>query len=435
MDRPDIRKQVEQDRVSRLVVRRDPLLFLRDHTAVLLGSDTDADECLLNVVLFQEGSLLFCRQDRGFIHQVLQIRPGESRCRSCDGLQIHVIRQRFVFRMDLQDLLASLHVRTAHRHLTVKSAGTKDRRIQDVHTVRGSHHDDAFILREAVHLDKQLVQGLFALVVAAAHAGASAAPHRIDLIDKDDAGLVLLGFLKQVPDAAGTYTYEHLHKVRSGDREERNSGFACHRAGNQGLTGSGRADQDHALRDPRADAQELARLRQEFHDLRQFFLLLVQARHIRERDLLRVRGEHLRLALAEVHHGRSAALLAVQEHDQEEDHGTGQQDRDKHGKQGAPSGDILYADGHVIAVQQLDRAGRIGHIDRQDLIFSCRDMQGSGGDLLILDHFNLGDLPLLQHGGQFLLRDVAASVEAVTQRKDKEDAQQAHQYIESCTSC
>ncbi len=41
---------------------------------------------------------------------------------------------------------------------------------------------------EAVHLDQHLVQGLFALVVAAAEAGAALAADRVDLVDEDDAG-------------------------------------------------------------------------------------------------------------------------------------------------------------------------------------------------------------------------------------------------------
>jgi hypothetical protein len=40
---------------------------------------------------------------------------------------------------------------------------------------------------------EQLVDGLLALVVAASHAGAALAAHRVNLIDEDDAGGLGLG--------------------------------------------------------------------------------------------------------------------------------------------------------------------------------------------------------------------------------------------------
>ena len=41
---------------------------------------------------------------------------------------------------------------------------------------------------KAIHLRQQLVDGLLALVIAAAHARAALAPHGVNLVDKDDAG-------------------------------------------------------------------------------------------------------------------------------------------------------------------------------------------------------------------------------------------------------
>ena len=76
---------------------------------------------------------------------------------------------------------------------------------------------------EPVHLDEELVQGLLALVVAAAHAGAAMAADGVDLVHEDDAGGVLLRLLEQVADAARADADEHLDEVRAGDREERHA--------------------------------------------------------------------------------------------------------------------------------------------------------------------------------------------------------------------
>ena len=48
--------------------------------------------------------------------------------------------------MDLQDLQASPYIRASHMNLPVKASRPEDRRIQDIDTVGGSHHDDALIL-------------------------------------------------------------------------------------------------------------------------------------------------------------------------------------------------------------------------------------------------------------------------------------------------
>ena len=66
---------------------------------------------------------------------------------------------------------------------------------------------------EAVHLDEQLVQRLLALVVAAAEAGAAMAADRVDFVDEDDAGRVLLGLLEHVAHARSADADEHLDEV------------------------------------------------------------------------------------------------------------------------------------------------------------------------------------------------------------------------------
>src|SRR6202043_2137696 len=106
--------------------------------------------------------------------------------------------------------------------------------------VGGGDQDDALIRLEAVHLDEQLVQGLLALVVAAAETGPAMPADRVDLVDEDDAGRVLLALLEHVAYPAGADADEHLDEVRARDGEERHVGFAGDGAGEQGLAGAGR---------------------------------------------------------------------------------------------------------------------------------------------------------------------------------------------------
>ena len=143
--------------------------------------------------------------------------------------------------------------------LAVEAARPQQRRVEDVRAVGGGDEDDVVLHLEAVHLDEQLVQRLLALVVAAAHAGAAVAADGVDLVHEDDARRVLLRLLEQVADAAGADADEHLDEVRARDREERHAGLARDRAREQRLTGAGRAVEQHALGDPRAERLELLR--------------------------------------------------------------------------------------------------------------------------------------------------------------------------------
>src|SRR5215469_2827035 len=98
------------------------------------------------------------------------------------------------------------------------------------------------------------------------------AADRVDFVDEDDAGSVLLALFEEVADTAGAHADEHLDKVRARDREERHVGLTGHGPGEQGLAGSWRSDEQHALRNASAELLELLRLAQILDDLLQLFL-------------------------------------------------------------------------------------------------------------------------------------------------------------------
>ena len=60
--------------------------------------------------------------------------------------------------------------------------------IEHIRSVGGGDDDDVRRAVETIHLDQNLVERLFALVVATAEPGAALAADRVDLVDKDDAG-------------------------------------------------------------------------------------------------------------------------------------------------------------------------------------------------------------------------------------------------------
>src|SRR5690606_2017508 len=192
-------------------------------------------------------------------------------------------------------------------------------RVEHVGTVRRGDEDDPLVALEAVHLDEQLVQRLLALVMTAAEPGATVPAHRVDLVDEDDAGRVLLALLEEVAHAAGADAHEHLDEVGAADGEERNVGLARDGAREQRLAGPRRPHEQDALRDAASELLELLGLAEELDDLLEFVLRLVDAGDVLEGDLLLRAGRQLRLALAERQRLVAAALHLTHEEDPEPD--------------------------------------------------------------------------------------------------------------------
>src|SRR5688500_9892700 len=143
---------------------------------------------------------------------------------------------------------------------------------------------------------------------------------RVDLVDEDDAGGVLLALLEQIAHARRADADEHLDEIGAADREERDVGFAGHGARQERLSRSGGAHEEHALRDASAQFLELLRLAEETNDLLKLILGLVDARDILERDLLLGARRQLRLALAERQRLVAAALHLAHPEQEEPDH-------------------------------------------------------------------------------------------------------------------
>ena len=284
-------------------------------------------------------------------------------------LRFDVGRQRHLAHMHFQDLLAADHVRVGHHDLAVEAARTQQRRIEHVRPVGGGDQDDAFIGLEAVHLDEQLVQRLLALVVAAAEAGAAMAADRVDFVDEDDAGRVLLRLLEHVAHAARADADEHFDEVGARDGEERHVGLAGDGAGEQRLAGAGRADQQHAARNAAAEPLEFLRVAQEFDDLLQILLGLVDAGDILEGDAAMRLGQQLGPRFAEAERLAARALHLPRQEDPHADERNDRQTVDQQGQQ--PAIAVRRRPGvdrHAVLDQLLHERGVVRRIGREGLV-------------------------------------------------------------------
>ena len=302
VDRVVVGQSVHHDGVARLVIRRQAALMLRNDAAVLLGPGDDLDDGLIEQRHVDRGQVAPTGEQRRLVEQVLQIRAGEARRAPGDLREVDVLGEGLVARVDGEDLLAALDIRQADIDLPVKAARAQERGVEDVDAVRRGEDDNALVRGEAVHLDEQLVERLLALVVAAAEAAAALAADGVDLVDEDDGRSVLLGLREEVAHAARADADVHLHKVGAGDGEELHPGLTGHGTREQRFARAGRADEQDALWDVRAEAEILLRIAQELHDLLQLLLLLVRARDVAERSLSIALAGRLDAGLAEAGH-------------------------------------------------------------------------------------------------------------------------------------
>lgn len=412
------------DGVTGLVIGGQLLLLLRHGHGLALGAHHDLVLGVLELAMGDHALTAAGCQQRRLVDEVHQVRARETGRAAGEDLEIDIRRHRHLADMDAQDLLAAGDVRVRNDDLAVEAARTQQRGVEHVGTVGRGDDDDALVRLEAVHLHQELVQRLLALVIAAAEAGAAMAADRVDLVDEDDAGRVLLGLFEHIADAAGANADEHLDEVGARDREERHIGLACDGARSERLTGTGRADEQDAARDAPAQPLELLGIAQELDDLLQVLLGLVDARDILEGDAAMRFGQELGLGLAEAHRPAGTVLhLAGHEDPQADEDDEGQRvDQQRHEPRRAfrrSLGRDLHALlGH--GLQQVRIAiGRIGHEAATiregagNLLAGDDDVRHASG-LGLVDQLAIGDFI----GAGPLARALEQSDERQDQQKD-----------------
>ena len=135
----------------------------------------------------------------------------------------------------------------------------------------------------------------------------------VELVDEDDRRRVLARLAEQPPDARGAEAREHLDERGGRLREELGAGLVRDGLGQQRLAGAGRAVQQHAGGDARAEVAEALGVAQELDDLAQLVLGLVDAGDVLPAD----RGLHLGLDLHGLRAGHHLQRPPEEERDDE----------------------------------------------------------------------------------------------------------------------
>ena len=283
-----------------------PLLLAHDAVLLLLADQNllDGFEEVLLVDIF---ALVLDCVDGSFVDHVGEVGAHCSAGRQRDLFQIHGLVHADVLGVYFQNFDSALEVGSVHDDPSVKAAGTKQRLIQDLRPVGRADDQDTLGRLKSVHLGEQLVQGLFSLLVAAAVLGIAAPADGVDLVDKNDAGRVLVGLLEEVTHTGSAYAYVQFDKVGSRQGEEGHVRFSCYGLGEQCFARSGRTDQERPLGELGADLDVLAGIVQEIDNFLQRFLGFILARDILECDACILLHIFLGRALSDAAHEAAAA--------------------------------------------------------------------------------------------------------------------------------
>ena len=207
--------------MTRFVVGSVAFLFLADNHAAPLGAHHDLVLGQFKVMHVDFFLVVARREKRRLVNQVFQVGASKPRSGTGQHADIDVGRDGHFAQMHLQDAFAPLYVRPRHHHSSVETAGAKQGRVQNVRAVSGGDKNDAFVGLKTVHLNEQLVEGLLALVVAAAKTGAAMASDSVDFIDEDDARSVFFTLNKQIAHPGGADADKHFDEVRPPDPKDR----------------------------------------------------------------------------------------------------------------------------------------------------------------------------------------------------------------------
>ena len=149
--------------------------------------------------------------------------------------------------MDLENLEPLRFVGLRDFNLPVQPSVTEEGRIENVGTVRRHDHLDLALFLEAVHLIEQLHEGPLNLTVGTGTLGETTSADGIDLVHKDDAGLMVLGEAKHLPDDAGGLADVLVDDGGRHDLEEGAVNVGGQGTGQEGLAGAGRSVQEDTL--------------------------------------------------------------------------------------------------------------------------------------------------------------------------------------------
>ena len=181
----DARQQPGGQRMAGLVVGRhlflaagEQFLALRPHQHLVAG--------VVEVGGIDRVFVVASGPECGLVDQVADVGAGEADGAVGLSFQGDIRGERNISRVHLEEREAGLLVGPVDGDVAVEAARPQEGGVEHVGAVCGGEDDHRLRRTEAVHLAEDLVECLFAFVVAAAEPGAANTADGVDLVDEED---------------------------------------------------------------------------------------------------------------------------------------------------------------------------------------------------------------------------------------------------------
>ena len=163
------------------------LLVGSHHLSLLLQTAYNTVYCIEEILFAHSLLVVACSNEGCLVTNVGNICTRETWSLACQEINIYSFVNLDRFEMYQEDSLTFVQTREIYVNFAVETSGTEQGAVEHVYTVGSCKDDDTTVGAETIHLCKESVQGVLALIITT-HGWVLAAgtAYSINLIDKDD---------------------------------------------------------------------------------------------------------------------------------------------------------------------------------------------------------------------------------------------------------
>ena len=151
--------------MSCLVVGNGLLLCGSNYSSLTLESSYDPVDRIEEILPVNLLLISSCSRKCSLVTNIRDVGSGETRSMFGHEFHIEISGNLESLYMDIENLHSFLEFRKIHMNLSVETAGTHKRLVQNVRTVCRCENDYTGVGIETIHLSKELVQCIFTFIV------------------------------------------------------------------------------------------------------------------------------------------------------------------------------------------------------------------------------------------------------------------------------
>src|SRR3954465_6582030 len=154
------------DGMSRFMISNNAFFIRRNDLAFLFKTSNNPINRILEIFHLYASFSFSCCYQCSLITNVSYIRARKPWSLFGQFFNVYSVRNFDWFQVHFKDRFPTLHIRLVNRDLPVKSSWTQQRCVQYIGSIGGSEDNDSALSTKSIHLNQQLIQRAFTLIVA-----------------------------------------------------------------------------------------------------------------------------------------------------------------------------------------------------------------------------------------------------------------------------